>query len=568
MPELPVAASLAAPGTAEPSLAEPPSTTLRKPNKRKLLTLLALFLAAGAAFALGFYGQGLNSSVVDHELIDSTSQDLGEVLWQHFGSEQQLQSGEVKFKFWLDTNDNNKEDAWEIGGIGMTISVRRQGEQIPFVTIETDGEGTATLSGLDEGDFEVSYSYTYPDNYSYGNQHFFGAEWFEIIESSQGLKGVLTNDYVALPHQLQQGLTVSLGLRKYQPQQLLVVQRQSSVSLYDPKLPHQFMSAGFYKENQTLPKRFEVRTDKLFYVEGGSLYAYNPLLNSNYPSKIYDQVTAPEDTYYVISPAGKSLIYGNNDGAFFHTEAATCGRQAIRHQGKLIQIYNRSYPYDPIAAHFGDENRAVVYGTTGDGYRLYLVTCQGNNLEVVQLPFLIDWSFQGGLVAHGRLVVRGPFVYQQPCDGEPCVAGVSYAEGLYLYDLNKKDIQEALSAEAAHQFNITNLSTDGKYLWLTNHQNGAVKIFDFTQASQVKQYQLDVARNFTDFKPYRLVDSSLTYAGEGVYLLLDTYGECSQEKKCASIKRLVLREGSISDVTNVLDITDAWPERIVGELSK
>lgn len=554
-----------------PLEAPPETPKTSSPNKKKLTIIFAILLGLAFTFLAGFYAEGFwsaESAVQDSE--STTKTDVGELMLEHFGSKEVLSAGTVKFKFWFDLDNNGREDAWERGQAGMAVSVRRDGEQLPFITLETDGEGTVTLSGLDNGNFEVSYSYIYPNNYySPPNQHFWLSQWFEILESSQNLSGILTGEFVDLEFDQNNGSLVTMGLKRYQPTQLVALQNGSSLNLYNISIGRQFAAASFYKDSSTLPRKFEVRDNKVFYVEGSVLYKYDPLRESSYSEKVYEQVTAPEDSYFALSPLGTALVYGNSDGTFFHNDGAACGRQAVRYQDKLVQIQHRSYTYDPIAAHFSDENRAVIYGRTHDDvFRLYLLTCQGKSLEVEQLPVGVDWDFHGGLVAHNRLLIRGPLSYQEECSAEPCSTSTNYPSNFYLYDLNKKEIEALSSKEDFSQSVIANISQDGKYAILTNHGNGLTQLFDFSRADQASVSEFDLGKYLVDDKTYSLRDTSFTYLGNSKYLFIDAYSQCGQQKNCASVWQFNLQSGVAENVKKILDLQDLWPERLVGGMQK
>lgn len=540
-------------------------------NKKKIIFILATLLFSAAFFIVGFYAESFWSASPATQNTESEAKiDVGEVMLKHFGSENSPVAGTVKFKFWFDLDNNGREDAWERGQAGMAVSVRRKGEQLPFITQETDGEGTVILSGLEGDDFEVSYFHVYPSNYQPSpSQHFWLSQWFEIIESSQNLSGVLNGDFVDLKFNQSGGSLFSMGLKKYQPTQLVALQNNSSLNLYDVSIGRQFAAASFYKESTTLPRKFEVRDNKVFYVERGILYRYDPLRESSYSEKVYEQVTAPEDSYFAISPMGTALVYGNSDGTFFHNDPSACGRQAVRYQDKLVQIQHSSYPYNPISAHFSDENRAVIYGRTHDDvFRLYLLTCRSKTLEVKQLPLTTDWDFHGGLVAHNRLLIRGPLIHQGECAAELCQTSVNYPANFYLYDLNKKEIKALSSTEDFGQSVIANLSQDGRYAILINHANGSTQLFDFSEANKANVSEFDLGKYLVDRKNYSLRDTSFAYLGDSKYLFIDAYGNCGQQKNCASVWQFNLKGGVAENVKKILDLQDFWPERLVGGMQK
>ena len=539
----------------------------RKRMIKIAMWIFGAFLIALFFFSVGFYAKASWKKTPTPEQTQALP-DIGETLFAKFGTEEKVSAGMVKFQFWFDLNDNGKQEQWEKGQDGVGINVRRKGETLPFISLETDGEGVIMLSGLDKGDYEVAY-YLSPYNNEYGptaDQHFFGQKYYQIFESSNGVTGLFPTTFKELKVS-PEGTTVTMGLREYKPKKLVGIQNRQLV-LYDPAENIRFTGSNIW-DDASFPKKFEIRDNKLFYVKSGALYKYDPFVSYNgYSEKVYDQVTAPDDSYYVISPQGTAIVYGGHDGAFFQTPDSACGRQLVRYDNKPIELYSVSYPYDPIAARFLNETHAVIYGkATGEDWRIYTLSCDGSTLTVKKLPIVTAWTFAGGYISYDRLIIKGPVSQEKTCSGsEPCEVSV-FSDGIYIYDL-PTDKLEKLGDTEFEKMNISNLAYDGKYMWLTNYETGAVKILDFNNKENTKILNVDLKGYFKNSDPKRINDTNVAYVGDGSFMFVDAFTECGKQKDCATVKKFTVNGENLDNMTDVITIQDMYPQRLVGELTK
>lgn len=548
-------------------------------KKRKQQTLKIILWLFGALlvaiffFSVGYYLKSRSNNLPQIEQ-PSEEISLGQVLYEKFGSDnEQVTTGSVRFEFWFDTNNDGKRSNWETVRDSVGLNIRRKGDEFPFSNFETDGEGVIKINGLDDGKFEVTY-YIIPNyldqNYN-ENKHFFGQKYYDIISATDNSEGLLPTKWQDLEID-PDGSIITIGLREYKPKKLVAIQSRQLV-LYDPEKNIRFVSTSI-GGSSNFPKKFEIRNNSIFYVNNGTFYKYNPLSGFGGASeKIYDQIVAPDDSYYVISPSGKSIVYGGHDGAFFQTTDDACGRQMLRFNNDPIQMHNSSYPYDAIAARFQNDTHALIYGKVGsEQNRFFTASCDGNKLTVKKLPIMPRGFYGGGYVAHDRIVFKGPFSYEKPCnpgDTEPFETCTSeeYNQGLYIYDLSAEKL-EHIGGEEFNNMSFINFSYDEKYLLMSNQGEGSIKILNFSNKEETKILDINIKSQFNNYKSYNLSDTTFTYVGNDIFQFVDNFDQCGKQKDCATVKQFTVHGDSISSIEEVITIQDMLPNRLVGEITQ
>lgn len=539
------------------------------PKNKTLFFTTALWVFGAFLVGILFFSFGYSLRIDKGEEQNNQPEvvvpDVGLTLFEKFGTTEQIAAGVVRFEFWFDLDGDGKKTQWEMGRDGVGINVRRKGEELPFISMQSDGEGVIKLTGLDEGEYEINY-YVNPYENNYGptaDQHFWGQKRYEIFTSENGPTGMLPTEWEKLSLN-PNGTNITVGLKEYKPQNLVAVQNKQLI-LYDPVEKFQFSSSNIWDES-SFPKKFEVRDNKIFYVKGGVFYKYDLLSGSNgYSEKIYDQVVAPDDSYYAISPNGTTIVYGGHDGTFFQSPATSCGKQMLRFENKPIEMYTTSYPYDAIAARFQNETHALIYGRTdSDSFRFFTTSCDGQTLTITKLPVL-PVSFSGGYISFDRIIFKGPVNLEKTCGDTPCKE--NYGEGLYKYDLAEKKFEQIGGSEF-NRMNFTHISHDGKYAWLTNYEDGSIKILDFRNKEQTHIINLDLKSQFTNYTPSSVRDTTVTYSGNDTFMFVDIYGECGKQKDCATVKKFTMQNDNISPVQEVLKIQDIYPQRLIGEVTR
>ena len=547
----------------------------KKRKQQILKTILWLFgalLVAIFFFSVGYYLKSRSNNLPQS---DQSAEEisLGQVLYEKFGSDsEEVTTGSVRFEFWFDTNNDGERSNWETSRDSVGLNIRRKGEEIPFSSFETDGEGVIKINGLDDGEFEVTY-YVIPNyldqNYN-ENKHFYGQKYYDIISATDNSTGLLPTKWQDLEID-PDGSIIAIGLREYKPRKLVAIQSRQLV-LYDPEKNIRFSSSSIGSSNN-FPKKFEIRNNSIFYVKDGTFYKYNPLTGYGGASeKIYDQIVAPDDSYYVISPSGKSIVYGGHDGAYFQTTDDTCGRQMLRFNNDPIKMHNSSYPYDAIAARFQNDTHALIYGRVGsEQNRFFTASCDGNTLTIKKLPIMPRGFYGGGYVAHDRIVFKGPFSHEEPCDPgdtEPfqtCTA-TAYSDGLFIYDLASEELKQIGEMEF-NSFSFDNFSYDEKYIFMSQN-DGLVKVLNFSNKEETKILDINLKSQFKNYKGFSIRDTTVTYIGNDTFQFANDYDQCGKQKDCATVKQFTINGDSISPIEEVITIQDMLPNRLIGEITQ
>lgn len=544
-----------------------------KKEKKNILNFIipffGLVLVAIFFFSVGYYLKNrLNQPNTAEEI-----KDVGLVLAEKYGKEEAVGAGEVKISFWIDYNGDGEKNTHETIRETIGANIRREGEEHGFTTIEADGEGIIRISGLDEGKYEVRY-YIHPSQYYPNQSDIYGATLYEIVDSSDGATGIITNEWRGFTVG-KDGTKITVGLQEYKPEKLIVAGNSYSAVFYDP-IENLNYANGLHLRQGNLPPKFEIRDNNIFYIKNGALYKNNPLVNKTYSQRVYDQIAINSNLFYELSPSGKSIIYGDNTGAFFQTPNNECGRRELRYENKPISLYTVSNPHDAVGVTFGSDNNAIIYGqVNSEEYRYYLVSCNNSNLSVKQLPIKRYW-FGGIYAQHNRFVLKGPITHEKECEAptseeqsspQPTLScGESYGEGLYVYLLNEDKVQRIGGSELDTTY-FAETSFDSKYALLADAAKDDMYLLNFEAKDNIEIISVDPKPLFKKYDKGSMGNGNFTYIGNDRFLMMDRFGQCGTGDDCVAVKELKINGNNIN-VSDVMMIKDTAPIKIVGEIVK
>lgn len=522
----------------------------KKRNIVPLLWFFGLVLLGIFFFSIGFYLQNKNDQQTQTPEI--TTKDIGEILLEKFGQEETATPGTVLIKLWMDANDNGTHESWEANTYDIGANIRKKGEEAAFLWVETDGEGIIKLTGLDNNEqYEINY-YVIDRNYAYNpDRDFYGQINYEIFKSTDGSSGKIFGEWRDLEVG-KDGTEITLGLREYKPEKLFVTQATPAI-FYD-SAGKQFASSSFYNSS-TLPTKFEIRDNNIFYVKNNILYKNNPLVNMAYSQRVFDQINVSEPSFWAISPSGTAIIYGDHNGAYFRNEDNACGKQQLYYENKPIGLYSQSYPHDPVGVRFGDDHKAIIYGTVENSYHYFLVSCDNSQISVKQLPFDRQW-YSGIFAKYDRFILKGPIT----------MGDQSYGEGLYVYQINQDKIERI----GGDELNTTYFATeayDGRYAILANTEEDPIKILNFDSPNEIKILNFEIKPFFKQYDRHGLTNGNFSYLGKDEFIFVDRFGQCGNNEACASLKSFKIENTNIN-VTDLVTITDIYPMRVIGEITK
>ncbi len=538
----------------------------KKQQLNNLLWLFGLVLVAILFFSIGYY---LKNNLKTPPTVNIEEKDLGIVLAEKYDEETVIESGSVVIKIWTDGNNDGKKSSWETNRYGFGAQIRKAGEKSPFLYVESDGEGVIRLTGLNnDEDYEIFYFEA--NNYDpYNpNRDFWGANNYEIFDSTDGSTGKIFGDWRPLKVG-QDGTELILGLREYKPEKLITTLGYGA-TLYDLE-GKQFASGGNFSSS-SLPNKVEIRNNNLFYVKDGNMYKNNPIINMAYSARAFDQLAMSDTSFWAISPSGTSIIYGDHNGTYFQNENNACTKQQLYYENKPLGLYTQSFPPDTVGVRFGDDYRAIVYASVENNYGYYLVNCNNSQISVKKLPIERQW-YGGYFAKNDRFILKGPITFTPVCEQTTDENGVkntcpaqTYGEGLYVYKLNDNKV-EKIGGDELNTTYFAAEAYDGRYAILANTEADELKILNFDSADEIKILNFNIKPFFNNYDRHGLTNGFFSYLGKDRFMFMDHLGQCNGQEVCATVKEFKI-QGTNINVTELIKIKDLYPTRIIGEITK
>jgi len=259
-----------------------------------LIMIQLLFLAGG----FGWQKYRLKNKDIVEQLTD----DPGELLANRYKTEVELKEG-LSFKFFNDSNSNGLKDSNENSFSDITISIRRQGQSMPFQSLAVDSQGQANLANIETGKYEVRFNYSNQMTYQFNNQ-FNYLPSFEATNKDKQVIGKLPTEWQEVEFDGNK-LVLEYGINNYQPNQIIVIDQGNQFALYDPKYEWVFMTTNL--PNSRDWRHFELINGKIFYVNDEVLYSFSS--KDRYANEVMAGLYDINKKYFSLSQNGEIVVY-------------------------------------------------------------------------------------------------------------------------------------------------------------------------------------------------------------------------------------------------------------------
>lgn len=213
-------------------------------------------------------------------------------------------ANQLGWMFFEDSNANGEFDYSEKVFNNVSVALRRPGETNAFLTMPAEVNGLVKIDGLTAGIYEVQYlNYELEQPYAIGE--WLLKRYYQIIESGKTRYSFLPTEWERI-ELTSAGFKVKVGLREYQPAEVLVIKEGKQVKFYDPARE---MVLGQSQWADEAERQFYLKDDQVYFVNEKKLWQFNFKDKFN---TLVGEALAEEDKNI------QGLFYSDDSGSYFY----------------------------------------------------------------------------------------------------------------------------------------------------------------------------------------------------------------------------------------------------------
>ena len=426
--------------------------------------------------------------------------------------------GQMSWGFYLDENANGEFEHNEQPFSGVSVSIRRPGEEQAFRTEASGSNGVVIIDDLVVGEYEVRVV-----NYELDKVGVYGdfelPNFYELVDENRQRFEFIPSEWKALSLK-EEGYRAIMGVREYKPEKLLVLTDGSEVSFYDPD------RAKIYGQSvikDGVKRKFLVRDNQLVYMKDDQLKKFS--FKDRTEVLVMDRLYGVDEIGWALSPDMKTVVYTEEEELRYKTEGGECGEGAIIYEGQRINLKKKP----ELVVDFWDEQNLVLVGMVkGGDWQMFKGFCGERQKLAVE-------SLEIG-------EVRNLYVL------EDRILFYSNNQGSYFYDLDEKQATKYVALGVPSQ---VRLSADKKHIVGKLGSNYIVVDYPAVKQSGVEKHYVIGVNNL------------VVVGNEG---LVSRAKVCEADGDCGEVVRIELKGNGAWNRGEAVDLKDVVVEQILGEI--
>jgi len=426
--------------------------------------------------------------------------------------------GQMSWGFYLDENANGEFEHNEQPFSGVSVSIRRPGEEQAFRTEASGSNGVVIIDDLAVGEYEVRIvNYELEQVGVYGD--FELPNFYELVDENRQRFEFIPSEWKSLSLG-EEGYKAIMGVREYRPEKLLVLTDGSEVTFYDPD------RAKIYGQSvikDGVKRKFLVKDNLVVYMNDDQLKKFS--FKDRTGGVVMDRLYGVDEIGWALSPAMKTVMYTEEEELRYKTEAEECGEGAIIYEGQRVNLKQEP----ELLVDFWDEQNLVLVGMVkGGDWQVFKAGCGERQKLAVE-------SLEIG-------EVRSLYVL------EDMMLFYSNSRGSYFYDLDKKEATKYVALGAPNQ---VKLSADKKHIVVKQGSNYIVVDYPAVKMSGVEKHYVIGVNNL------------VVVGDEG---LVSRAKACEADGDCGEIVRLELKGNGVWEWGEAVDLKDVVVKEVLGEI--
>jgi len=426
--------------------------------------------------------------------------------------------GQMSWGFYLDENANGEFEYNEQLFSGVSVSIRRPGEEQAFRTEASGSNGVVIIDDLAVGEYEVRIvNYELEQVGVYGD--FELPNFYELVDENRQRFEFIPSEWKSLSLG-EEGYKGIMGVREYRPERLLVLTDGSEVSFYDPD------RAKIYGQSvikDGVKRKFLVKDNLVVYIKDDQLKKFS--FKDRTEAVVVDRLYGVDEVGWALSPEMKTVVYTEEEELRYKTEGEECGEGAIIYNGQRVNLKQEL----ELVVDFWDEQNLVLVGMVkGGDWQVFKGFC-GERQKLAVEPLEIG-------------EVRNLYVLEDK------TLFYINSQGSYFYDLDKKEATKYVALGVPSQ---VKLSVDKKYIVGKLGGNYIVVDYPAVKASGVEKHYVIGVNNL------------VVVGDEG---LVSRAKACEADGDCGEIVRIELKGNGAWEWGEAVDLKDVVVKQVLGEI--
>jgi len=426
--------------------------------------------------------------------------------------------GQMSFGFYLDENANGEFEENEQPFSGVSVSIRRPGEEQALRTEASGTNGVVVIDDLVVGEYEIRIvNYELEQVGVYGD--FELPNFYELVDENRQRFEFIPSEWKSLSLG-EEGYKAIMGVREYRPEKLLVLTDGEEVSFYDPERAKVY---GQSVIKDGVKRKFLVKNNQVVYMTDDKLKKFS--FKDRTGVVVMDRLYGVDEVDWALSPEMKTVVYAEEEELRYKTAGEGCGEDAIIYSGQRVNLKQEP---ELVVDFWDKENLVLVGAVKGEGWQVFKAFC-GERQKLAVEPLEIG-------------EVKSLYIL------EDRILFYSNNQGSYFYDLDKKEATKYVALGVPSQ---VRLSEDKKHIVGKLGGNYIVVDYPAVKMSGVEKHYVIGVNNL------------IVVGDEGLVSRAKT---CEADGDCGEIVRLELKGNGAWEWGEAVDLKDVVVKEVLGEI--